>query len=59
MYEDRMKEQQSQAGTELENLLTSVRPKNLTEGVTTGVGNILDGVIGGVGILVLGPTGKY
>jgi hypothetical protein len=56
MYEDRMKEQQNQAGTELENLLSSVRPKNLTEGVTTGVGNILDGVIGGVGILVLGPT---
>lgn len=48
--------QQLQAGKEVENILSSHKPKNLVEGVTRGVGNILGGAIGGVGILVLSPT---
>jgi curved DNA-binding protein CbpA len=51
-----MKQEHQEAGLELDNVLNSVRPKNLEEGVTKGVGNVLSGAIGGVGVLVLGPT---
>lgn len=48
--------QQLQAGKEVEKILSSHRPKNVVQGATRGVGNILGGAIGGVGILVLSPT---
>jgi hypothetical protein len=58
MSEEIKKHQHKLAEEEIDDLLLVNRPKNLVVGVSRGVGNVLGGAIGGVGILVLGPTSK-
>jgi DnaJ domain len=44
------------AQEQLEAILSPSRPKNLAEGVSSGVGNIVAGAVGAAGIAVLAPT---
>jgi hypothetical protein len=44
------------AQEQLEAILSTSRPKNLAEGVSSGVGNIVAGAVGAAGIAVLAPT---
>ena len=44
------------AQEQLESILSTSRPKNLGEGLSTGVGNIVAGAVGAAGIAVLAPT---
>jgi len=50
------KRKQEEAKQQVETILDASRPKNLAQGVTSGVGNILVGAIGSVGCAVLLPT---
>lgn len=54
--EDTKKNEQEQASEELEAYLNKTRPRNLAEGVTSGLNNVLSGTIGAVGGLVLAPV---
>ena len=47
---------QQEATQQVESILDASRPKNLVQGVTSGVGNILMGAVGSVGCAVLLPT---
>ena len=53
---DSTKQRQEEAKQQIDSLLDASRPKNLAQGVTSGVGNILMGAIGSVGCAVLLPT---
>lgn len=53
---EEQKKQQEEAKAELEAIFAASRPKNLRQGITGGVGNILGGTVGAVGVLVLAPT---
>jgi len=48
--------QQEEAKAQLDAILNQTRPKNLKEGITSGVGNIVSGAVGAVGIAVIAPT---
>lgn len=50
------KREQEESAAELEAYLNKTRPRNLVEGVTTGLSNVLEGAIGGVGSVVLMPV---
>eukprot|EP01083_Nonionella_stella_P106417 307135_1 len=50
------KKEQEESAAELEAYLNRSRPRNLVEGVTTGIGSVLQGAIGGVGTIVLTPV---
>mmetsp|Transcript_35168 Transcript_35168/g.73237 ORF Transcript_35168/g.73237 Transcript_35168/m.73237 type:complete len:540 (-) Transcript_35168:1168-2787(-) len=47
--------EQKEAKEKLEAILSSTAPKNLREGVSSGVSNIVKGAVGGAGVLVLLP----
>jgi DnaJ-domain-containing protein 1 len=53
---EQLEKEQAEAKEKLESLLSMNRPKNLTQGVSKGVNNIVGGAIGGVGVAVLAPT---
>jgi hypothetical protein len=53
---DEQKKQQQQAKAELDEIVSEARPKNLRQGLSRGVGNILGGCVGGVGVVVLAPV---
>lgn len=48
--------EREKAQADLEQILNTSRPKNLQQGLQTGVGNILSGAVGAVGVAVLLPT---
>lgn len=48
--------ERAEAAKQLEALMHMNAPKNLGEGVTTGVGNIIQGAVGAAGVAVLLPT---
>jgi len=50
------KKKQEEASAELEAYFNKTRPRNLVEGVSGGVGTILQGAVGGVGAVVLTPV---
>ena len=50
------KQEQEDSTAELESYLNRTRPRNLVEGVTTGISDVLLGTIGGVGSIVLMPV---
>jgi len=54
--EQELRKQQAEAAEQLEAALSQSAPKNLRQGLTSGVSNILGGAIGAVGIAVLAPT---
>lgn len=47
---------QAEAKQQVESILDASRPKNVVQGVTSGIGNILMGAVGSVGCAVLLPT---
>ena len=49
------KAQQEEAAAELEAYFNKTRPRNLAEGVTTGLGSVVSGAFGTVGAIVLTP----
>ena len=51
-----VEKEQEKAAQDLQALLNSTRPKNLVQGVSSGLNNVLLGAIGGIGALVLAPT---
>ena len=53
---DSKKKEQEAAAAELEAYLNKTRPKNLAEGVTSGVENVIQGAVGVVGSVVLTPV---
>lgn len=56
MVDAEKKREQEEAMAELEDYLNQTRPKNLMEGVQSGLGNVLDGALGAAGSLVLMPV---
>ena len=50
------KKKQEEASAELEAYLNKTRPRNLVEGVSGGVGTVLLGAVGAVGSVVLMPV---
>jgi hypothetical protein len=50
------RQEQDEAAAELEAYFNKTRPRNLAEGLTNGVGNVLSGAIGTVGSVVLMPV---
>lgn len=54
--QEELKAEQQEAQAKLEALLKQSKPKNLREGVGSGVNNILAGALGGAGVAVLAPT---
>lgn len=48
--------ERDQAKDQLEEILKQSRPKNVQQGVTSGVGNVLAGAVGAAGVAVLMPT---
>ena len=48
--------EREQAKAQLEEIIKTSRPKNVQQGMTAGVGNILKGAVGGAGVAVLIPT---
>jgi len=48
--------QQEEAKAQLDSILNQTRPKNLKEGLTSGVGNIVSGAVGAVGVAIIAPT---
>lgn len=50
------KKEQDEAAAELEAYFNKTRPRNLAEGLTSGVGNVLSGAVGTVGSVVLMPV---
>jgi len=53
---EELKKEQEEAKAQLEAMFAPSRPKNLVQGVGTGVSNIVSGAVGGVGVAVLAPT---
>lgn len=53
---EELKLEQQEAADQVARLLKTSKPKNLSQGVKSGVGNILAGAVGGVGVAVLAPT---
>lgn len=49
MADAEKKREQEEAMAELEDYLNQTRPKNLMEGVQSGLGNVLDGALGAAG----------
>lgn len=47
---------QEEATKQLEAMLSASRPKNLRQGVGSGLSNVVQGAVGAVGIAVLAPT---
>jgi DnaJ-domain-containing protein 1 len=45
-----------QSAAELQKYLNETRPRNLVEGVSTGLGSVLAGALGGIGVIVLSPV---
>ncbi len=50
------RKEQEEAAAELEAYLNKTRPRNLAEGVTSGLGNCIQGAVGVVGAVVLAPV---
>lgn len=53
---EQLEKEQKEAQEKLEQLLSTSRPKNLRQGVSGGVSNILTGALGAAGVAVLAPT---
>lgn len=53
---EELKKEHNEAQAKLDALLNQTKPKNLRQGIGTGVNNILSGAIGGAGVAVLAPT---
>lgn len=53
---EELKKEQEEAKAQLEAMFAQSKPKNLAQGVGTGVSNIVSGAVGGVGVAVLAPT---
>ena len=49
-------QERQEAAAQLEQILRTSRPKNLAQGVSRGVGNIVTGAVGGAGVAVLLPV---
>jgi len=54
--EAELKKKQEEAAQQLNDMLSQSAPKNLGQGLTSGVSNIVGGAVGAVGIAVLAPT---
>lgn len=54
--EEKRKQEAEEAKQQLNDMLKQTAPKNLGQGLTTGVGNILGAAVGAAGIIVLVPT---
>lgn len=54
--EEEIAQERAKAQEQLESILSTSRPKNLGEGLATGVNNIVGGAVGAAGIAVLAPT---
>jgi len=52
---EELEAEQKEAKEKLEAILSTSRPKNLREGVGSGVSNIVKGAVGGAGVVVLLP----
>jgi len=53
--EEQLREQK-EAQEQIDALLKQTRPKNIGQGVTSGIGNIVGGALGAVGIIVVAPV---
>ena len=53
---EELKKEQAEAKAQLDAMFAQSKPKNLAQGVGTGVSNIISGAVGGVGVAVLAPT---
>jgi hypothetical protein len=53
---EEMEAERKEALQNINQILDSTRPKTLGDGVSSGVGNILQGAVGAVGVAVLMPT---
>jgi hypothetical protein len=53
---EEMEAERAQALKDINHILDQSRPKNLQQGVSSGVSNILQGAVGAVGVAVLLPT---
>ena len=53
--EAELEAERKQAAEKLEGILNTTRPKNLREGVGSGMSNIVSGAVGGAGVAVLLP----
>ena len=51
-----LEKEQKEAAEQLAQMLKTTKPKNLQQGVSRGVGNIVGGAVGACGIAVLAPT---
>lgn len=51
-----LKKEQELAKAQLEAILNQTKPKNLREGLGSGVNNILTGAVGAAGVAVIAPT---
>lgn len=53
---EELKKEQAEAKAQLDAMFAQSKPKNLAQGVGTGVSNIVSGAVGGVGVAVMAPT---
>lgn len=53
---EELQKEQEEAKAQLESMFAQSKPKNLAQGVGSGVSNILAGAVGGAGVAVLAPT---
>ena len=56
---EELKKEQEQAAAALETLLNQNKPKNLREGLGSGLSNVLAGAIGAAGVAVITPTAGF
>ena len=54
--QDDLKKEQEEAKAKLDALLNQTKPKNLRQGLGTGVNNVIAGAVGGAGVAVIAPT---
>jgi curved DNA-binding protein CbpA len=56
LKQQQAKREQEEAQEQINALLNQTRPKNLGEGLKSGVGNILGGALGAIGVAVVAPV---
>jgi len=54
--QEQLKKEQQQAQEQINALLNQTRPKNLGQGLTSGISNILGGALGAIGMVVVAPV---
>ena len=53
---EELKKEQAEAKAQLDAMFAQSKPKNLAQGVGTGISNIVSGAVGGAGVAVMAPT---